>query len=179
MTAAGEASTRIARVLDPGFVERLTDQSLEELRHRRDEALAEREYQSYLRRLVQVRRDILKGEQERRSAGEAPVSVMERLTSVLSGGPKGPGRGEALRLNLSPTDVAEAERRADEALAGVSLATPEQADEAQLREALENLEREERAVSDARAAVISVHDRLQEELKRRYRDDPTQIPQAT
>ena len=36
--------------------------------------------------------------------------------------------------------------------------------------------REERRVSSDRAAVIRVHDRLQEELKRRYRDDPSQIP---
>ena len=55
MTAAGETSARITRVLDPAFVEGLTDQPIDELRHRRDEALAEREYQSYLRRLVQVR----------------------------------------------------------------------------------------------------------------------------
>jgi hypothetical protein len=165
-------------VLDPAFVDRLEDQSLEELRRRRDEALAEREYQSYLRRLVQVRQDILRGEQARRRAGEAPVSVMERLTSVLSGGPKGSGRGEALRLNLPPSDVAEAERRADEALGNVSLAAPEEADDERLDEAMGKLEREERAVSDARAAVIGVHDRLQEELKRRYRQDPSLIPQG-
>jgi len=42
-------------------------------------------------------------------------------------------------------------------------------------EALEKLEREERSISDARASVIGVHDRLQQELKRRYREDPTLI----
>jgi len=178
MATTGGSSARTSRVLDPAFVERLEEQPLDELRRRRDEALAEREYESYLRRLVQVRHDILRAEQARRAAGEEPVPVMERLASVLSGGPKGSGRGEALRLNLSPVDVAEAERRADEALAGLSLATPEDADDDQLGEALENLEREERAVSDARAAVIGVHDRLQEELKRRYREDPTLITQG-
>jgi hypothetical protein len=138
----------------------------------------EREFQSYLRRLVQVRQDILRGEQTRRAAGEEPIPVLERLTSVLSEGPKGSGRGEALRLNLSPADVAEAERRADEALADVSLASPEEVEDERLAEVLVALDREERVVSDARAAVIRVHDRLQEELKRRYREDPSLIPQG-
>ena len=178
MSTAGGTSARTDRVLDPAFVDRLPEQPLDELRRRRDVALAEREYQSYLRRLVQVRQDILRSEQARRSAGGELVPVMERLTSVLSGGPKGSGRGEALRLNLSPSDVAEAERRADAALEGLSLATPEDADDDRLGQALGNLEREERSVSDARAAVIGVHDRRQEELKRRYREDPTLIPQG-
>ena len=133
MSTAGGTSARTDRVLDPAFVDRLPEQPLDELRRRRDVALAEREYQSYLRRLVQVRQDILRSEQARRSAGGELVPVMERLTSVLSGGPKGSGRGEALRLNLSPSDVAEAERRADAALQGLSLATPEDADDDQLR----------------------------------------------
>src|SRR5204863_3814746 len=47
-------SPRTTRVLDPSFVEHLDESSLAEVRRRRDEALAEREFQSYLRRLVQV-----------------------------------------------------------------------------------------------------------------------------
>jgi hypothetical protein len=176
-TNAG-APSRVEKVLDPAFVDRLEEQPLEEIRLRRDEALAEREFQSYLRRLVQVRQDILRAEEARRAAGEEPVPIMERLASVLSGGPRGSGRGEALRLNLAPTDVAEAERRADEGLAGFPLATPEEVDEARLEEALGILDELERAVSDVRAAVIKVHDQLQEELKRRYREDPSLIAQG-
>jgi len=169
------ASSRINKVLDPSFVERLQDQPLDEIRRRRDEALAEREFQSYLRRLVQVRQDLLRAEQQRRVAGEQPQPIMDRLASVLSGGPKGAGRGEALRLNLAPSDVAEAERRADEGLRGVPLASPEEVDDARLEETVAALDHLERAVSDVRASVIRVHDVLQEELKRRYREDPSLI----
>jgi len=176
-TGAGGPS-RIDRVLDPSFVERLEDLSLEEIRRRRDEALAEREFQSYLRRLVQVRQDLLRAEQERRAAGEEPKPIMDRLASVLSGGPKGAGRGEALRLNLNPSDVAEAERRADEVLGGFPLASPEEVDEERLGGAVRVLDHLEREVSDIRAAVIRVHDLLQEELKRRYREDPSLIAQG-
>jgi hypothetical protein len=176
-TGAG-ASSRADRVLAPAFVDRLHEQSLEEIRLRRDEALAEREFQSYLRRLVQVRQDILRAEEARRAAGEQPVPIMERLASVLSGGPRGSGRGEALRLNLSPADVAEAERRADEGLGGFPLATPEEVDDARLHEVLHLLDELERTVSDVRGAVIKVHDQLQEELKRRYREDPSLIAQG-
>ena len=83
MATTRGSSARTSRVLDPAFVERLEEQPLDELRRRRDEALAEREYESYLRRLVQVRHDILRVEQARRAAGEEPVPVMERLASVL------------------------------------------------------------------------------------------------
>ena len=62
-------SPRTTRVLDPSFVEHLDESSLAEVRRRRDEALAEREFQSYLRRLIQVRQDILRSERERRTTG--------------------------------------------------------------------------------------------------------------
>src|SRR5438093_1270733 len=83
-----------ARFLHPSFVEHLDGSSLAEVRRRRDEALAEREFQSYLRRLVQVRQDILRSERERRAAGGVSAPLVERLTSVLSTGPTGTGRGE-------------------------------------------------------------------------------------
>jgi hypothetical protein len=44
-----------------------------------------------------------------------------------------------------------------------------------LAEAIEALEREEHAVSAERAAVLAVHDRLQDELKRRFREDPGSV----
>jgi len=169
-------SPRTARVLDPSFVEHLHDSSLTEVRRRRDEALAEREFQSYLRRLIQVREDSLRSEQARRASGEAPAPLVERLTSVLSTGPTGTGRGEALRVTLTDEDIVEAERRIDGFLEEVDLFHPEGLDDARLAETMTQLEHEERAISDARAAVIKVHDRLQSELMRRYREDPSLIP---
>ena len=50
---------RIDRIRDAAFVEALDGLSLEDLRARRDECMAEREYLSLLRRLVQGRAEIL------------------------------------------------------------------------------------------------------------------------
>src|SRR5919198_1468465 len=113
MAETSATESRTAEVLAASFTEHLEVLSVSELRHRRDLALAEREFQSYLRRLLQVRQDILVAERDRRAAGEGPQPLVERLTSVLSLGPRSPGRGEALRETLTEEDMAEAERRAD------------------------------------------------------------------
>ena len=177
MTEPAEAtrSARSAEVLAPAFVEGLHELPLDELKRRRDEALAEREYLSYLRRLLQVREDVLKTERARRQQGGGPESFMDRLTRVLSEGPRARGRGEALRVVLSQEDVAEAERRVDEILGDGWLARPESLSDEQLEHAFTALEREERAVSEVRTAIFRVHDQLQEELKRRYQENPSQI----
>ncbi|MDP8956589.1 MAG: hypothetical protein M3N24_06500 [Actinomycetota bacterium] len=177
MTEPAEAtrSARSAEVLDPAFVEGVRDLPLDELRRRRDEALAEREFLSYLRRLLQVREDVLKTERARRQQGEGPESFMDRLTRVLADGPRARGRGEALRIALSQEDLAEAERRVDEVVGEGWSPRPEGLDDQQLENALAALEREERAVSELRAAIFRVHDHLQEELKRRYQENPSQI----
>jgi hypothetical protein len=168
-------SARSAEVLDPEFVEGVHDLPLDELRRRRDEALAEREFLSYLRRLLQVREDVLKTERARRQQGGGAEPLMDRLTRVLAEGPRARGRGEALRMVLSPEDIAEAERRVDEVVGNDLSPRPESLDDQQLERALAGLEREERAVSELRTSIFRVHDQLQEELKRRYQENPSQI----
>jgi len=176
MTEGGPASTsRSERILDPSLVEGLDDLSTGELRSRRDDSRAELEYLSYLRRLIQVREDLFTAEIERRATGGAPQSAEERIRSVLEGGPRSQGRGEALSLGPSEEDMAEAERRA-EAAAGVPLSATETASDDELRQAVDDLGAEERRVSSARASVIRVLDLLQDHLKQRYREDPSQIP---
>jgi anti-sigma-K factor RsiG len=172
-----EAVTRTERVLQPAFVEGLEDLPIEEVRTRRDDALAEREYQSYLRRLIQVRQDIVMAERERRSSGGEQQPLIDRLTSVLAeGSSRGPTRGEALPLGPSADDMEVAERRADAASNGVLRSGLQNLDDAVLDQALESLTEEERTISASRILVLRVHDRLQEELKRRYREDPSSIP---
>ena len=173
--AGATNGSRTTAVLSSDYVAGLDALGMEELRDRRDQALAEREYQSYLRRLIQVRQDLLQNERSRRAAGGAPGGVVDRLKAVLAEGPQGRGRGEAPRFALPDADVAEAERRADGALPQGSLANLETLTDDQLDGGLATLGQAERAVSADRAAVIRVHDRLQEELKRRYRDDPSQV----
>lgn len=167
---------RLEVVTDPDFVEALDTLTLADVRERRDRALAEREYLSYLRRLLQTRYDVLSAERDRRASGEESAPLVERLASILSEGSHHPSsRGEAVRTTLSEADLARAEERVAAVLGPVGLASPDSLDEAQLASALDALEQEEREVSANRLAVLRVHDRLQEELKRRFREDPGSI----
>jgi hypothetical protein len=168
-------SVRTRTVLATEFVQGIQEMDVEELRRRRDEALAEREFQSFLRRLLQVRHDLLVNERSRRSSGAESGPLVDRLTSILAEGPQGRGRGEALRLTLPDADVAEAERRANELLAEAGMSSLEHLQEEQIGSLLDSLEQGQRRVSADRTAVIRVHDRFQDELKRRYRADHSQI----
>jgi hypothetical protein len=167
---------RTGRVLDASFLDGLTELPLAEVRRRRDLAFAEREFQSYLRRMVQTRQDILESEHKRRAEGRESVPVVERLKSALSRGPQSRGRGEALRFALSSSDTGEAERRAASVVAPSEMANPDRLSDEDLGQRIEALDRIERSISSDRAAVLRVHDRLQEELKRRYQEDPAVIP---
>lgn len=170
------APERTVRILEVSFADDLDALSTAEIRRRRDETLAERDFQSYLRRLIQARQDLLNAERGRRHTGGADSPLVDRLTAVLAAGPKGGSRGEALRMQLPVDDMAEAERRVGQVMGHTFLTEPGSLSDEQLDQALEVLEREERRVSGERGAVFRVHDRLQEELKRRYRLDPSQIP---
>jgi RsiG-like len=178
MTHATGPGSRTDEVLDPGFVQGLEHLPLEELRRRRDQSLGERDFQSYLRRLVQVRQDILAAEHSRRQAGETPEPLIERLTTVLSRGSRTPGRGEALRTTVSQEDLEEADRELEALVPAIDFANPHRLPVDELAQAIDTLAQAEHAVSARRVAVLRVHDQIQDELKRRYREDPSLIPAA-
>jgi hypothetical protein len=170
-----QANRRIDHIRTPGFVEALGGLSLDELRQRRDDCLAEREYLSLLRRLVQGRAEILKAEIERRGGGEDQAPLVERLSEILSGEPQGPARGEAVRISLPEDEMLLARRRVERLVADAGISDPGSLGDRQLSDAVEVLAREEREVSEARGDVLAALDALQDELKRRYKDDPSLV----
>ncbi len=171
---------RTASVLDPAFLEGVDDLPLDELRRRRDLAVVERDFQSYLRRLIQTDHDLLEGEARRRESGAQPRSVVDRVRDALAEAPGSAGRtgsrGEALLLRMNEDDLERAQAIASSLVTPAVLATPEGLSEDELRSTVATLEEAEHAVSANRTAVFAVHDELQAELKRRYSDDPTLIP---
>jgi anti-sigma-K factor RsiG len=167
------ANRRVDRIRDPGFLEGLDGLDLEELRQRRDECLAEREYLSLLRRLVQGRAEILRAELLVRG-GDESGPVVDRLSVILAGDePQTSSRGEAMRIGLPEEEMLLARRRVERLVADAGISDPAMLDDVALSAAVERLSAEEREVSDARHDVIQVLDSLQDELKRRYKDDPT------
>jgi hypothetical protein len=165
---------RIDRILEPGYVEGLDVLSLEELRDRRDACLAEREYLSLLRRLVQGRAEILRAEVDRRGGGD-DAPIVERLSTILASEAQGPSRGEAVRVGVPDEEMLLARRRVERLVADAGLSDPGSLDDEQLERAVEVLAEEEQDISRARVSVIDALDRLQDELKRRYREDPSLV----
>ena len=166
---------RIDRILDPGYVEGLEDLSLDELRARRDECLAEREYLSLLRRLVQGRAEILRAELDGRGATTQDEPLVERLSTILATEGHAPSRGEAVRVGVPEEEMLLARRRVERLVADAGLSDPGALDDEQLGRAVDALAAEEHEVSQARAHVIDALDRLQDELKRRYKQDPSLV----
>ena len=166
---------RIDRIRRPDFLQGLGALPLEDLRARREECLSEREYLSLLRRLVQGRAEILRAEVERRGGAEQEESLVERLSQILSAEPQGPSRGEAVKVGVPEQEMLLARRRVERLVADAGLSDPGALDDARLAEAVDLLLAEEREVSSSRAQVLEALDALQDELKRRYRDDPSLV----
>jgi len=160
---------RIDKVLAGDFSSDLGSLEMDELRARRDLSRAERDYLSFLRRLLQGRRDILRDELRRRETGAEVGSLVERITAVLSEGSRGSSRGEAVMVSLPDEEVTLARRRIERLLSDARLSDLERLSDDDLRETIERIEGEERSVSEVRGRVLGVHDRLQGELKRRFR----------
>lgn len=161
---------RIDRIMTPGYGQEIGALDLDEVRSRRDECLAEREYLSYLRRLLHGRLEILAAEVKAREDG-TEIPLVDRLATILgSDTPIGPSRGEALRLGLPEEEMNTARRRVERLMASSAFSDPETMDDATLAKAIQALENEEQEVSITRRTVMDLHDLFQEEIKRRYKD---------
>jgi hypothetical protein len=172
VTEAHPANRRIDRIRDPRFLEGIADLPLDELRARRDECMAEREYLSLLRRLVQGRAEILKAELAGRGSDDQRPLV-DRLSEILASDQPATSRGEAMRVTLPEEEMSLARRRIERLVADAGISDPSELDDDRLRDAVEVLAVEESEVSSQRSDVLRVLDALQDELKRRYKDDPT------
>ena len=166
---------RIDRISKPEFVEGLDALDLAELRERRDECRAELEHLSMLRRYVQGRAEILRGELDRR-AGNGNGSLLDNLAEILASDERGASsRGGAIRLHVPDDEMLLARRRVERLVAESGLTDPASLSDRDIERGVAELAAEERAVSSDRAEVIRVLDRLQDELKRRFKEDPASV----
>ena len=166
------ANRRIDRIRDPSYLDGIEGHPLDDVRARRDECMAEREYLSLLRRLVQGRAEILKAELASRDSGDERPLV-DRLSEILASDQPVTSRGEAMRVTLPEEEMLLARRRIERLAADAGISDPSDLDDERLQEAIEVLAIEEHEVSAQRAEVLRVLDALQDELKRRYKEDPS------
>jgi hypothetical protein len=169
------ANRRIDKIREPGFVQGLGELSLEDLRARRDDCMAEREYLSLLRRLLQGRAEILQAELDVRDGSlDVNAPLVERLTAILTDDEhEATSRGEVVRVTVPEEEMLLARRRVERIAADVTISDPSALSDEELASTIETLAEEEAGISEARREVIAVLDVLQDELKRRYKDDPT------
>ena len=172
MSQERPANRRIDRIRDPSYLDGIESQSLEDVRARRDECMAEREYLSLLRRLVQGRAEILKAELASRGSDDARPLV-DRLSEILASDQPVTSRGEAMKVSLPEEEMLLARRRIERLVADAGISDPSELDDDRLKEAVEVFSGEEREVSAQRGDVHRVLDALQDELKRRYKEDPS------
>jgi hypothetical protein len=175
MTYPG-GNRRIDRVLAEGFLDRLHEVSLDELRTMRDEAEQEETDLSYLRRLLQGRLDIMRAEQKRREGGPDAPSLIDLLPGILAdeAGPSVP-HGLGRHATVEPSRADMHRRRLEALVADVDISDPFSHTDDSLAHVIEVLEREEADVSGNRKAVQTVMDQCQDEITRRYRDGDANV----
>jgi hypothetical protein len=166
------ANRRIDRIREPSYLDSIDVKPLDDVRALRDECMAEREYLSLLRRLVQGRAEILKAELASRGT-EDDRPLVDRLSEILASDEPTTSRGEAMHITLPEEEMLLARRRIERLVSDAGISDPTELDDTRLREAIELLGVEEHEVSEQRSDVLRVLDALQDELKRRYKEDPS------
>ena len=167
---------RIDRIKRADYAQGLEELSLDDVRDRRDECRAELEYLSLLRRLVQGRAEILKAEVERRRNPQDSGSLVDRLAEILAPDESHvSSRGAAVQVGVPDDELAIARRRVERLVADAGISDPGSLPDDSLATAVDLLFAEERSVSADRAQVIAVLEAVQDELKRRYKEDVSQV----
>lgn len=170
-----QGKRRIDRINSPEFLDGLDAMDLSEVRSRRDECREELEHLSMLRRYVQGRAEILKGELDRRN-GDGHGSLLDNLAEILAAGDhEASSRGGAIELHAPDDEMLLARRRVEKLVAESGLTDPTALTDDEIRAGVAQLRAEEQEVSADRADVIRVLDELQDELKRRYKEDPASV----
>lgn len=176
MGGVNEHRRRIDIVLEPEYLEGLTDLDLDEVRRRRDTATDVEAQISYYRRLLHGRMDLLDFEQRRRR-GEDQRSILEALPEILA---KGMILGSEPTLKhietMPPLPSVTGRRLIDKIMDdGVLANLPELTDD-EIREAIERLREVETQLSVQRRQLHQVIDALQDEMVSRYRSQQDEAP---
>ena len=84
-------------------------------------------------------------------------------------------RGAAVQVGVPDDELAIARRRVERLVADAGISDPGSLPDDSLATAVDLLFSEERSVSADRAQVIAVLEAVQDELKRRYKEDVSQV----
>lgn len=169
MTNSEHDRRRLDRITAEDYLAGMDERSAAEVRKMRDECRDEESHLSYTRRLLQGRVDIARAEAARRQGGYSG-DLVDALPRILADAPS--RRTTADRpaaARSSPVFAPEGVRRQEDHLLddGILGQVPDMSDD-ELAELTEQLEADERRISDLRRLVLDRLDTLQDELIRRY-----------
>lgn len=155
------------RVLEPSYLDGLSDRTLEEVRATHDEGVELENRVSYVRRLAQGRIDIVGAELQRRATGGSVEELVASLPAILSAGEGRSGTANTrVSKDLAPEELGldpdAARLITDRTLADL----PERSVE-QLESTLEELRAFEHELSGRRRALHRVIERVERELAAR------------
>lgn len=160
----------LQRVLEPTYLEGLTEVAIEDLRARRSECTDLENGLSYVRRVAQGRLDVLAAEAERRSNGGGGdlADLVARLPELLSDGVRAPGSGR-VDQELDPPDsvVVPLSAVLDGVVGGSIVSEVAGLADDELSAAVIALRNFEENLSTSRRSLHSTIDALNDELARR------------
>jgi hypothetical protein len=162
---------RIDVILDPEYVDGLSELSLDDVRARRDEALEVETEISYVRRLAQARIDILEAERDRRAAGGSVGDLVASLHKILSDpAPRSNPTSARLPRLLAPSMAIEWKRGLEYLIADSTLVNLPTISADDLTSTIELLHELEHDVSARRRELHEVLQQLESDIVTRHRD---------
>lgn len=157
---------RLDRVLDPAFLDGLEQLSTDEVRTMRTDSSEEEALLSYERRVIHGRLAILRAEADRR-AGRRTGSIVDMLPEILGderGTSRGSFPGQDPHITFDRPNRWTTKLISDDTLVNLGSLSDDD-----LKDSAADLERAEREVSETRARLFTVLDRLNAEIARRYK----------
>ena len=164
--------TLINRLLSPDYVEGLDTASMDEVRRRRQECQDLETGQSYLRRLVQGRLDIVHVEIERRldkTEGPDLERLVSRLPAILAEHSRDPeARGQLPAVGLPEGEIAGLSEL-DAVIDTGRLGSLDELTDIELHALADRLDEMERSISLKRRVLHEHIDAFQGEIVKRYK----------
>jgi hypothetical protein len=159
-------------VLEPPYLEGLTDKSVDDVRTMHEETLEVETEISYVRRLAQARIDIVEAEIDRRASGGTIGDLVAALPHILADDHSRPDPvSSRLPRHLGPAPDIEWKRDLEELIVDSTLVNLPTLSDDELNTALANLRDLERETSERRRAMHGVIDRIEGELAARHTAD--------
>jgi hypothetical protein len=156
-------------MLDPAYLDGVSDRSLDELHQMHEECLEVETEVSYVRRLAQARIDIVRAELDRRRAGGTVGDLISALPKILADDhPRAAPSRSRLPHHLAPAPSIEWRRGLEYLINDATLVNLPTISDESLEQTIAKLEELEQETSGRRRALHAVIDTIEAELATRH-----------